>query len=227
MRIIVATHNEGKLQEINRILTQELAKTGSAASFELVSAGSLGLPDPKEDGVSFEQNALIKARAVAAQTGSPAIADDSGLIVDVMGSAPGILSARWAGKHGDDVANYELLLAQLEDIPDHNRQARFVCAAALAVPESKPQDDGSFAIADEKTVLGEMKGMLIRAPRGEHGFGYDPIFVPDDQPARDEDSLKHLEPLTSAQMTATQKNAISHRGKALRTLATAVVPLIA
>ena len=119
MRIIVATHNEGKLVEINRILEDCLS--ADAAQVELVSAGSLNLPDPVEDGVTFQENALLKARDVAARTGCPAIADDSGLIVDVMGNAPGILSARWSGKHGDDKANNALLLAQIADIPDAKR----------------------------------------------------------------------------------------------------------
>lgn len=135
MRIIVATHNEGKLVEINRILEDCLGV--DADQVELVSAGSLNLPDPVEDGVTFQENALLKARDVAARTGCPAIADDSGLIVDVMGNAPGILSARWAGKHGDDKANNALLLAQIADIPDAKRTARFRCAAALVVPQTE------------------------------------------------------------------------------------------
>ena len=136
MRIIVATHNEGKLVEINRILEDCLG--ADADQVELVSAGSLNLPDPVEDGVTFQENALLKARDVAARTGCPAIADDSGLIVDVMGNAPGILSARWAGKHGDDKANNALLLAQIADIPDAKRTARFRCAAALVTRCSCP-----------------------------------------------------------------------------------------
>ena len=135
MRIIVATHNEGKLVEINRILEDCLGV--DADQVELVSAGSLNLPDPVEDGVTFQENALLKARDVAARTGCPAIADDSGLIVDVMGNAPGILSARWAGKHGDDKANNALLLAQIADIPDAKRTARVGCAAALVVPQTE------------------------------------------------------------------------------------------
>ena len=135
MRIIVATHNEGKLVEINRILEDCLG--ADADQVELVSAGSLNLPDPVEDGVTFQENALLKARDVAARTGCPAVADDSGLIVDVMGNAPGILSARWAGKHGDDKANNALLLAQIADIPDAKRTARFRCAAALVVPQTE------------------------------------------------------------------------------------------
>ena len=145
MRIIVATHNEGKLVEINRILEDCLGV--DADQVELVSAGSLNLPDPVEDGVTFQENALLKARDVAARTGCPAIADDSGLIVDVMGNAPGILSARWAGKHGDDKANNALLLAQIADIPDAKRTARFRCAAALVVPQTEAGAgaDGRYA----------------------------------------------------------------------------------
>ncbi|RIY20998.1 non-canonical purine NTP pyrophosphatase, partial [Gardnerella vaginalis] len=134
MKLVVATHNEGKLVEIKRILNEEFAEMSE--HIELVTAGSLGLPDPVETGVTFEQNALIKARDVSLRTGLPAIADDSGLIVDVLGAAPGILSARWSGVHGDDKANNELLLKQLEDIPDQCRTARFRCAAALAIPKS-------------------------------------------------------------------------------------------
>ena len=119
MQIVVATHNEGKLVEIRRILEEDLG--ADAENIELVSAGSLHLPDPVETGVTFQENALLKARAVAIRTGLPAVADDSGLIVDVMGNAPGILSARWAGAHGHDKANNALLLAQIEDIPDDNR----------------------------------------------------------------------------------------------------------
>ena len=115
MQIVVATHNEGKLVEIRRILEEDLG--ADAENIELVSAGSLHLPDPVETGVTFQENALLKARAVAIRTGLPAVADDSGLIVDVMGNAPGILSARWAGAHGHDKANNALLLAQIEDIP--------------------------------------------------------------------------------------------------------------
>ena len=138
MKIIVATHNEGKLAEIRRILEERLG--ADAADIELVSAGSLGLPDPVEDGVTFQENALIKARDVAERTGCPAVADDSGLIVDVMGNAPGILSARWAGEHGNDKANNALLLKQLADIPDSKRTARFRCAAALVVPGERKTD---------------------------------------------------------------------------------------
>ena len=220
MKIVVATHNEGKLVEIRNILTEQLS--AAAQGIELVSAGSLDLADPAETGVTFEENALLKARFVAAATGLPAIADDSGLIVDVMGNAPGILSARWSGTHGDDAANNRLLLAQIEDIPDDDRTARFRCAAALVVPvESDGDGLGEF---HETVALGEMPGTIVRHPHGMNGFGYDPIFIPDEQPQSAQDSG---ELLTSAQMTPEQKNAISHRGKALRALVPAVKALLA
>ena len=219
MKIIVATHNEGKLAEIRRILEERLG--ADAADIELVSAGSLGLPDPVEDGVTFQENALLKARDVAARTGCPAIADDSGLIVDVMGNAPGILSARWAGEHGNDKANNALLLKQLADIPDSKRTARFRCAAALVVPGERKT--APYPIASETVELGEMPGVLLRAPRGANGFGYDPLFVPNDQPQRAVDAG---EKLTSAEMEPAEKNAVSHRGKALRALVASIEALV-
>lgn len=251
MQIVVATHNEGKLVEIHRILEEDLG--ADAENIELVSAGSLHLPDPVETGVTFQENALLKARAVAIRTGLPAVADDSGLIVDVMGNAPGILSARWAGAHGHDKANNALLLAQIEDIPDDKRTARFRCAAALVVPDTEASADvtggvaadditvyttaadGSpapvharYAIKSETVELGDMPGRIIREARGEHGFGYDPLFVPDDQPAgRVSTEPDHEgEPLTSAEMTPAEKNAISHRGKALKALVPAIEALL-
>lgn len=223
MKLVVATHNEGKLVEIRRILEEGLGE--AAADVELVSAGSLGLPDPVETGVTFEENALLKARDVARRTGLPAIADDSGLIVDVMGMAPGILSARWAGAHGHDEANNALLLAQIEDIPDERRGARFRCAAALVAPVVAGEVGGEL---NETVETADMVGHVIRKARGEHGFGYDPIFVPDDQPGRtSEEPGYEGEPLTSAEMTPAEKNAISHRGKALRALVPALAKLFA
>ena len=215
MKIVVATHNEGKLVEIRDILAEEFGD--GAHDIELVSAGSLGLPDPVETGITFEANALLKARFVAQLTGLPAIADDSGLIVDVMGNAPGILSARWAGEHGNDAANIDLLLAQIEDIPDDDRTARFRCAAALVVPIAAEEDVADFEVdpsdgmddgdglvdARETVVLGEMPGTIVRHPHGSSG-----------------------ELLTSAEMTPEQKNAISHRGKALRALMPAIRELV-
>lgn len=217
MKLVVATHNEGKLVEIKRILNEEFAEMSE--HIELVTAGSLGLPDPVETGVTFEQNALIKARDVSLRTGLPAIADDSGLIVDVLGAAPGILSARWSGVHGDDKANNELLLKQLEDIPDQCRTARFRCAAALAIPkdcgETELENSMWKTNGFETVRVGEMVGRLIRVPRGENGFGYDPLFVPDNQPVRNGIQMQDL---TSAQLSQEEKNAISHRGSALRAL---------
>lgn len=235
MKIVVATHNEGKLVEIRAILAERLGDR--ADEIELVSAGSLGLSDPVETGVTFEANALLKARFVALRTGLPAIADDSGLIVDVMGNAPGILSARWSGEHGNDEANNRLLLAQIEDIQDDDRTARFRCAAALVAPVADEEDTADFDAASgddiddgdgledaqETVVFGEMAGTIVRAPHGTNGFGYDPIFMPDDQPA---EAVASGELLTSAQMTPEQKNAISHRGKALRALVPAIEALL-
>lgn len=217
MKLIVATHNEGKLVEIKRILSEQCADFANC--IDLVTAGSLGLPDPVETGVTFEQNALLKARFVAGLTGCPAIADDSGIIVDILGAAPGVLSARWSGVHGDDHANNSLLLKQLEDIPDPCRAARFRCAVALAVPEGCDEIDYESIMNHshgfEIVRFGEMTGHLLHEERGENGFGYDPLFVPDNQPVRDG---VQMEGLTSAELTAEEKNAISHRGRALRAL---------
>lgn len=151
-----------------------------------------------ETGATFEENALLKARAIADYTGLPAVADDSGLCVDALNGMPGVLSARWAGGHGDDQANLELVLAQVADVPGARLGARFVCAAALVVP-------GPPA-AREWVVTGQVEGRLIRAPRGSGGFGYDPIFLPDGFGQ------------TTAEMTAEAKDAISHRGRAFRAL---------
>lgn len=217
MKLVVATHNEGKLVEIKRILDEQLNQL--ADRFELITAGSLGLPDPVEIGVTFEQNALLKARDVASRTGLPAIADDSGIIVDVLGAAPGILSARWSGVHGDDKANNALLLKQLSDIPDRFLTARFRCAAALAIPDACSEvPEGSVMLHThgfETVRMGEMIGHLLREERGTNGFGYDPLFVPDEQPIR---NGVQMEGLTSAELTQEEKNSISHRGHALRAL---------
>ncbi|GAA1971854.1 RdgB/HAM1 family non-canonical purine NTP pyrophosphatase [Isoptericola halotolerans] len=203
-RLVVATHNRKKLVELLAILR---ARPGldSLPDDAVVSAGDLGAPEPVEDGVTFGENALIKARALARATGLPAVADDSGLSVDVLGGAPGIFSARWAGRHGDDVANLGLLLAQLGDVRDEHRGAAFVCAAALVTPDGR-----------EEVCLGEMPGVLVREPRGTHGFGYDPILVPTEQPTTPDGRPGTR---TSAELSPDEKNAISHRGKALRALA--------
>lgn len=192
-RAVFASHNAHKRDEVWAILSPLLPAWTAA---DLASAADFAVPPPVEDGVTFAQNALIKARAVCAATGLPAIADDSGIAVDVMGGAPGIFSALWSGKHGADAANVELLLAQLADIPNAHRGAAFVCAAALVTPDGR-----------ELVVEGRMEGSIARAAAGSGGFGYDPIFIP----------AGHA--VTAAELTAAQKNAISHRGKAFTALA--------
>jgi XTP/dITP diphosphohydrolase len=175
----------------------------------IVTAADIGAAEPIEDGATFEENALIKARALAGATGLPAIADDSGLAVDILGGAPGIFSARWAGHHGDDRANLDLLLAQLSAVTaPAQRRAGFVCAAALVTPNGR-----------EVVERGEMRGVLTTAPRGGNGFGYDPVLVPDDQlpGTAGEPGTR-----TCAELTPAEKNAISHRGKAFRALAPAI-----
>lgn len=197
-RLVLATRNQHKVIELRAIL-------GAAGlDVDLVGADAYPeIPDVRETGVTFAENALLKAHALARATGLPAVADDSGLCVDVLGGAPGIFSARWAGKHGDDRANLELLLAQLSDIADPHRGAHFACAAALALP------DGT-----ERVVEGRLPGTLRTAPAGEGGFGYDPILQP------------LGETRTCAELTAAEKNAISHRGQAFRELAPVVGELL-
>ena len=189
--VVLATRNAAKLRELARILEPSVALAG-LDEFP-------GAPDVPETGATFEENALLKARAIARHTGLPAVADDSGLSVDALGGMPGVLSARWAGGHGDDQANLNLVLAQVADVPDDRLGARFVCAAALVVPgDGEPR---------ECVVTGELEGRLIRVPRGSGGFGYDPIFQPDGFTQ------------TTAEMTPEAKDAISHRGRAFRALA--------
>ncbi|MEV7778702.1 RdgB/HAM1 family non-canonical purine NTP pyrophosphatase [Kitasatospora sp. NPDC088351] len=197
-RLILATRNQHKVAELRAIL-------GAAGlDVELVGADAYPeIPDVRETGVTFAENALLKAHALARATGLPAVADDSGLCVDVLNGAPGIFSARWAGKHGDDRANLDLLLAQLSDIDAPYRGAHFFCAAALALP------DGT-----ERVVEGRLLGTLRTAPAGDGGFGYDPILQP------------LGEARTCAELTADEKNAISHRGQAFRALAPVVKDLL-
>ena len=193
--VVLATRNAAKLRELGRILG---AEDHGGAQIKLAGLDEFpGAPDVPETGATFEANALLKARAIADYTGLPAVADDSGLCVDALNGMPGVLSARWAGRHGDDRANLELVLAQVADVPDSRLGAQFVCAAALVVPGSG---------AREWVVTGQVEGRLVRVPRGSGGFGYDPIFLPDgfDQ--------------TTAEMTAEEKDAISHRGRAFRAL---------
>lgn len=206
-RLVLATHNQGKLRELRELLRGQIP--GLDVDTQVVDAAAVGGPDVVEDGVTFGENSLLKARAVAAATGLVAVADDSGLAVDVLGGAPGIFSARWSGRHGDDRANLELLLAQLADVRDEHRGAAFVCAAALVVPA----DDGGDAA--EHVEYGELKGTLLREPRGAGGFGYDPILLP------------HGLDRSCAELSREEKNAISHRGKAFRALVPAIVAALA
>lgn len=208
-RLVLATHNAHKVGELRAIL----AGVPGLDPADVVGAADLGAPQPVEDGVTFEQNALLKARALAAATGLPAVADDSGLAVDVLGGAPGIFSARWSGRHGDDAANLDLLLAQLADVPREHRGAQFVCAAALVTPQGT-----------EVVRTGVLRGRLTTAPRGTGGFGYDPALVPDVPPVRAGGDATGL---TCAELSPQEKNAISHRGQAFRALAPAIVDALA
>jgi XTP/dITP diphosphohydrolase len=186
-RILLASRNAKKLAEMQRIL---------APRFEVVGLDDVPAYDEvPETGATFADNALIKAREGFGHTQMPTVADDSGLTVDALNGMPGVLSARWAGAHGDDEANLRLVLAQLSDTPDDRLRAAFICAVAFV--------DGSREIV----VDGRIPGHLIREPRGENGFGYDPIFVPDGYD------------VTSAELPSDEKDAISHRGQALRALA--------
>ena len=193
-KLILATHNQGKLRELRELLRGQVP--GLDVDTDVLDAGAIQAPDVAETGVTFAENALLKAHAVAEFSGVLAVADDSGLAVDVLGGAPGIFSARWAGQHGDDAANLQLLLAQLADIAPEHRRARFVCAAALASP------DGSVEVVEE----GTLEGTLLSVPRGEGGFGYDPILAPLGMD------------VSCAELSSAEKNAISHRGNAFRAL---------
>lgn len=185
MKVVLATHNAHKVQEVGAILG------GTVAGLELVGYDG---PEPKEDGTSFLENALIKARAAFAHTGMPAIADDSGIAVEILGGAPGIFSARWAGGR-DNIANRQLLLSQLDDVRDEDRAASFVCTIALVTSEG------------EVSFTGIWPGRVARQESGENGFGYDPVFIPEGF----EVSAAELEPEV--------KNALSHRSLALQQLA--------
>jgi XTP/dITP diphosphohydrolase len=197
-RLVLATRNKHKITELQAILNE------ADLNVELVGTDAFpDVPDVKETGTTFAANALLKAHAVAHATGLPAIADDSGLCVDILGGAPGIFSARWAGRHGDDKANLDLLLAQLSDVDSPHRSAHFACAAALALP------DGT-----ERVTEGSLHGTLRHTPAGTNGFGYDPILQPDG------DSR------TCAEMTPEEKHAISHRGRAFRALSAEIRELV-
>jgi XTP/dITP diphosphohydrolase len=197
-RLVLATANQHKLAELTRILA-----AGNVAVDLVGLADFPGSPDVAETEPTFAENALLKARAIAEFAHLPAVADDSGICVDALNGMPGVLSARWSGRHGDDAGNLALLLAQLTDVPDDRRGAHFVCAAALVLPSGR-----------EHVSEGAVHGRLIRQARGANGFGYDPVFVPD----RAE--------LTTAEMTPAAKDKISHRGKALRALAPVIAALL-
>ncbi|MEU7782966.1 RdgB/HAM1 family non-canonical purine NTP pyrophosphatase [Amycolatopsis sp. NPDC049159] len=190
-KLLLATRNAKKLGELRRILEAE----GISGIEVLGLADVPSFPEAPETAPDFEGNAVAKARDAVAATGLPAIADDSGIAVDALNGMPGVLSARWSGKHGDDEANLDLVLGQLGDVPDERRGAQFVCAAVLVLPSG-----------EETVVRGEWRGSLVRARRGTNGFGYDPIFRPDG------------ESRTSAEMEPAEKDALSHRGRALRAL---------
>ena len=192
-RIVLATRNAHKVGELRAILAELGVKVDLVGVTEYPD-----VPDVAETELSFGGNALLKATAVAEATGLPAIADDSGICVDALNGMPGIFSARWAGKHGEDAANLDLLLAQMSDVPDEHRGAQFVCAAALA----EPGPDGRRLVRE-----GRIEGTLLRARRGTSGFGYDPVFLPSGSKR------------TTAELTPEEKNAVSHRRRAFEALA--------
>ncbi|MGA9147573.1 MAG: RdgB/HAM1 family non-canonical purine NTP pyrophosphatase [Candidatus Nanopelagicales bacterium] len=194
-RVVLASRNAKKIAEVRRILEQ------AGAPIELVGLDDLAVDvtDVPETGATFAENARIKAQAVLDQTGIPALADDSGLTVEALNGMPGVLSARWSGAHGDDVANLNLVLSQIADVPDERRAAAFVCAVVLVRPGVEPLE-----------AQGVVTGHLLREPVGDNGFGYDPVFVPDGYE------------VTTAQMSAEEKDSLSHRGRALRALCAAL-----
>ncbi|EOM75178.1 RdgB/HAM1 family non-canonical purine NTP pyrophosphatase [Rhodococcus rhodnii] len=199
-RVLVASRNPKKLRELRRVLD-----AAGVVGIEPVGLDEIPpYPETPETGATFEENALIKARDGAAASGMPCIADDSGIAVDALSGMPGVLSARWSGRHGADAANTALLLAQLTDVPDDRRGGAFVSACALVVPGP---DGGE---AEEIVVRGEWRGRIAREPRGDGGFGYDPVFVPDDDTR------------SAAELTPEEKDARSHRGAALTRLVPAL-----
>lgn len=197
-QLVLATRNAGKIADLQGLIDSEPSLDG------LQVVGARGFPeldDVAETGVTFVENATLKAKYVADRLNLPAIADDSGLSVDVLGGCPGVFSARWAGRHGDDQANIDLLLAQTADVPQDKLVARFECSVVLAMP------DGEL-----HSATGVVDGRITRNQRGENGFGYDPVFeLPDGR--------------TFAEYTAAEKNAISHRGQAFRALVPTIVRL--
>ncbi|RZS89963.1 XTP/dITP diphosphohydrolase [Motilibacter rhizosphaerae] len=197
-RVLLSTRNAHKVEEVRRILAAT-----EATGVEVVGLDGYDVPEVVEDGLTFTENALLKARAAVQATGLPAIADDSGICVDVLGGMPGIFSARWSGRHGADDANLDLLLAQVAEVPDDRLGAHFTAAVVLVRP------DGSSVVEE-----GIVRGHLVRERRGAGGFGYDPVFVADESGG-----------LTTAELGPERKDAISHRGRALRALAPSLVAL--
>ena len=198
-KLVLATRNQGKIVEFRRIL-DALAP----GAIELIGVDQFpDLVDVEETGSTFEENSLLKARYTCQATGLPAIADDSGLCVDALNGDPGIFSARWAGSHGNDQANLEKVLEQLKDVPYEKRTAHFMCVASLVLPDGR-----------EHVAQGRFDGHILHAPVGENGFGYDPIFQP-----------LGLD-ISSAQMSAEEKDLVSHRGKSLRAIAPHVIQLL-
>ncbi|MFD3707334.1 RdgB/HAM1 family non-canonical purine NTP pyrophosphatase [Nocardia sp. NPDC058658] len=198
VRVLVASRNAKKLKELQRILDE-----AGVAGIELVSLDDVPpYEEAPETGATFEENAIAKARDGAVATGLPCVADDSGIEVDALNGMPGVLSARWAGGHGDDAANNTLLLAQLGDVPDDRRGARFVSTCALVLP------DGTTTV-----VRGEWPGTVARKPHGDGGFGYDPLFLPEGGTG------------SAAELTPAEKDAVSHRGRALAQLIPALAAL--
>jgi XTP/dITP diphosphohydrolase len=198
-RLLLATRNAGKLAELQRLLAT------AVPGVEVVGLRDVPeYPEAPETGATFEENALLKAREAVRYTGLPAVADDSGLTVDALNGMPGVLSARWSGRHGDDAANTALLLGQLADVPDDRRGGAFVCAAALVTPGGT-----------EHVLERQWRGTVVREPRGSHGFGYDPVFVP-----------AGLD-LTSAELEPAEKDARSHRGQAFAALLPVLAEVLA
>lgn len=189
-RVVLASGNAGKLVELRALL--------DGSGIELVSKRDFGIADPDETGTTFVENAIIKARYSASASGLPALADDSGICVDALGGAPGLDSALFAGHHGDDEANNDKLLAALKDVPDAQRTAHYVCVVVLL---------RSATDADPLIATGRWSGRILRARRGTHGFGYDPLFLPDDGGG-----------LSSGELDPAVKNRLSHRGQALAAL---------
>lgn len=196
-RLLLASANRAKLAELRRMVPGGVTVLGLGDVTPFV-------PLP-ESGATFEENALIKARQAARETGLIALADDSGLEVDALNGMPGILSARWSGRHGDDAANNALLLAQLADTPDERRGAAFVSAVALVGPDG-----------DSETARGRWPGRLTREPRGNNGFGYDPLFIPAES---DADGTGR----TSAELPPNRKDELSHRARAMAAILPAVL----